>query len=104
MRWHPKLFGVCSSTSSLALVMELAEGGTVRDELDQALSQPPSIWGIFNFNGELPGWRKFEILSQIVLAMRMVHVKGALHCDLKPSNCMVLQVKSRSPIHFKISL
>ena len=86
-----KLFGVCTS-GGLALVMELADGGTLRDELDQALRHPACFLGIFKFGGELPGWRKFEILHQIVLAMRMIHAKGALHQDIKPSNCMV-QVK-----------
>ena len=95
---HPniiQLFGVCLPDNSL--VMEYADQGTVRDELNRAMKEPSVLQNVLppthrlHKVGQLSGWRKFEILHQVVLAMQAVHQKGALHQDIKPSNCMVVQ-------------
>jgi serine/threonine-protein kinase len=119
---HPniiQLFGVCISDTSLALLMEFAGGGTVRDELDRAIREPSSLITVggnpFFGNkatcvvrqGELPAWRKFEILDQLALAMRLVHSHGVVHQDIKPTNCMVLQVRriiSAKPCNIRTAL
>ena len=96
---HPniiQLFGICLSEKSL--VMEYADQGTVRDELKEAIKEPSSLQNILPLEkngpdelGQLAGWRKFEILHHVALAMQAVHQKGAVHQDIKPSNCMVVQ-------------
>ena len=119
---HPniiQLFGVCISERSLALLMEFAEKGTLRDELDREIKVPSGLQKILKavprrsarhnsdddvalvaapVLGELAAWRKFEILYQIALAMKTVHEMGALHQDIKPTNCMVVQVLNCSQL------
>lgn len=68
--------------------MEYAGEGTVRDELDKAVREPSSLQSRAEV-GELPAWRKFEILDQVAVAMSMVHDKGVKHQDIKPTNIFV---------------
>jgi serine/threonine protein kinase len=103
---HPniiQLFGVCISDSTLALLMEYADQGTLRNELDREMVEPSGLQKILgqsrfrdtpdkSIHGELAAWRKFEVLHQVVLAMNTVHRMCVIHQDLKPANCMVLQV------------
>jgi serine/threonine protein kinase len=87
--------------------MEYAGGGTVRDELDRSIRKRSSLYGMTAAShgnsdaqpsrvGELPGWRKFEILNQLAVAMYVVHSQGIIHADVKPTNCMVMQVRTHS--------
>jgi serine/threonine protein kinase len=103
---HPniiQLFGVCISDSTLALLMEYADQGTLRDELDRETREPSGFQKMLGkiqsednpdhvVRGELAAWRKFEVLHQVVLAMDTVHRMCVIHQDLKPQNCMVFQV------------
>jgi serine/threonine protein kinase len=106
---HPniiRLFHVCISASSLCLLMEYADKGTLRDELDRAIQESFGLQKMLRavqparvtddeqqvVVGELPAWRKFQVLHQLVLALRAVHQLGALHQDIKPSNCLIMQV------------
>ena len=111
---HPniiQLYHVYISDSTLALLMEYADKGTVRDELDRAIKAPSDLQSVLvpitddsrvscnKTVGQLPAWRKFEILNQVVLAMTAVHEKGVLHKDIKPTNVMV-QVLATTQIEF----
>ena len=103
---HPnivQLFGVCISDSTLALLMEYADEGTLRDELDREMRAPSGFQKILRqtqsggnpghvVHGESAAWRKFEVLHQVVLAMDTVHRMCVIHQDLKPSNCMIVKV------------
>jgi serine/threonine protein kinase len=103
---HPniiQLFGVCISDSTLALLMEYADQGTLRDELDREMRAPSGFQKILGqtqlgdstghvVHGELAAWRKFEVLHQVVLAMDTVHRMCVIHQDLKPPNCMIVKV------------
>jgi serine/threonine protein kinase len=103
---HPnivQLFGVCISDSTLALLMEYADEGTLRDELDREMRVPSGFQKILGqpqsggdaghiVHGELAAWRKFEVLHQVVLAMDTVHRMCVIHQDLKPPNCMIVKV------------
>jgi serine/threonine-protein kinase len=53
------------------LVMELLEGQTVGDLIKK---------------GPLPLWRALEIARQTLRVLAFSHIKGVVHCDLKPSN------------------
>ena len=53
------------------LVMELLEGKTL---------------GALIKEGPLPLWRALEIARQTLRVLAFSHIKGVVHCDLKPSN------------------
>ena len=53
------------------LVMELLEGQTLGDLIKK---------------GPLPLWRALEIARQTLRVLAFSHIKGVVHCDLKPSN------------------
>ena len=57
--------------------MELAERGTVRDELDR--------------NPGMSSWERFQILRDVVRAMSTIHSRGALHRDIKTTNLFVME-------------
>jgi serine/threonine protein kinase len=59
------------------LVMELVDGYTLRDELN---NQP---------NKKLPGNRVNYIISALVDALATVHAQGIYHLDLKPDNVLL---------------
>ena len=69
--------------------MEYADGGTVRDELNRAAMKQSGVQEVLVGSASLPGWRMFQILDHIVAALAVVHDKGAVHQDVKPSNCFV---------------
>ena len=57
------------------LVMELLEGKTLRDIIDE--------------EGALPPLRALSLLRQVVLALAYAHGLGIVHRDLKPANLIV---------------
>jgi serine/threonine protein kinase len=73
---HPGLFGVTTT-----IVTEFAENGSLASYLPSA------------GNGEtcrLPGETRIaRIIVGIVLAMRYIHSKGVIHCDLNPDNILL---------------
>ncbi len=71
---HPNVvpvtdFGVDQGVAFL--VMELLEGQTLGDLIKE---------------GPLPLWRALEIARQTLRVLAFSHLKGVVHCDLKPSN------------------
>jgi len=56
------------------LVMELLEGQTL---------------GALLKEGPLPLWRALDIARQTLRVLAFSHIKGVVHCDLKPSNVFV---------------
>jgi len=74
---HPNIasiFGLEESDDARALVMELVEGPTLAERLEQ---------------GALPFQEVLSIAVQIALALEAAHVKGIVHRDLKPQNVKV---------------
>ena len=80
---HPGIagiYGVEDAGDNLALIMELAEGGTLAERLDSA---------------PLPLDEALPIASQIAEAIEAAHDKGIIHRDLKPANVNVCRLKGK---------
>ncbi|HEU4724356.1 MAG TPA: serine/threonine-protein kinase, partial [Candidatus Eisenbacteria bacterium] len=74
---HPNvvsIFDVGSHEGTQFVVMELAEGRTLREHLT---------------DGPLPIGRALEIAMQCAEALDAAHAKGIVHRDLKPANLMI---------------
>ena len=74
---HPGIagiYGVEDAGDNLALIMELAEGGTLAERLDSA---------------PLPLDEALPLAKQIAEAIEAAHEKGIIHRDLKPANIKV---------------
>eukprot|EP00936_MAST-01D_sp_MAST-1D-sp1_P002565 g2565.t1 len=80
---HPNvvtLLGVCVEPGELAIVMEYAEKGTLRDRLDAHIHEP------------VPAWRRFHLLFGVLNGMRRLHAhtpRPIVHADLKSLNVLV---------------
>src|SRR5262249_23493859 len=75
---HPNIaaiFGVDESGGVDCLVLELVEGDTLAEQIQQ--------------RGALPVPRALECARQIVEALEAAHEKGIIHRDLKPANVKV---------------
>jgi serine/threonine-protein kinase len=57
------------------IVMELVEGGSLRDVLREA--------------GTVPPWRALELTSGVLDALACSHAAGIIHRDIKPANVML---------------
>jgi Tol biopolymer transport system component len=71
---HPhiaSIYGVEDSTDVKALVLELVEGPTLQDRLDE---------------GPIPPAEALAIARQIAEALEAAHERGIVHRDLKPAN------------------
>jgi serine/threonine-protein kinase len=74
---HPNIasiYGLEESNSARALVMELVEGPTLADRIQQ---------------GTIPIDEALQIARQIAEALEYAHERGIIHRDLKPSNVKV---------------
>ena len=74
---HPNvaaIFGVEESTDTLALVLELVDGPTLADRIEQ---------------GPLPLDEALPIAAQIADALESAHEQGVIHRDLKPANIKI---------------
>jgi len=74
---HPNIaaiHGIEESDGTRFLVLELAEGETLRDRLDK---------------GPLPVEETLETCQQIAEGLEAAHEKGIIHRDLKPGNVMI---------------
>jgi Tol biopolymer transport system component len=74
---HPNIaaiYGVERSGGMIALVLELVEGQTLAEQLEQ---------------GALPVEKAPDLGRQIALALEAAHEKGIIHRDLKPANVKV---------------
>ena len=74
---HPNIasvYGLEDSASSHALVMELVEGPTLADRIEQ---------------GPIPVEESLRIAKQICDALEYAHERGIVHRDLKPANVKV---------------
>ncbi len=79
---HPHIaaiYGLEQSGGSQFLVLELVEGGTLADRLEQAASGPDARKG-------LPLSEAVAIARQIADGLQAAHERGIIHRDLKPSN------------------
>lgn len=77
---HPNVVRVTNlfiENGTAYLVMDLIDGGTLRDELDE------------HPNRSLPEARVEAIVDQLVSALTAIHEKDVLHLDLKPDNILV---------------
>lgn len=75
---HPHsvyVFGTAEIDDVPVIAMELAEGGTLRDE--------------FKRRGPLPVRDAVDAILGIIDGLEAAHQKGVLHRDMKPSNCFV---------------
>ena len=78
---HPNIVSVTDfgidETCGYFLVMELLEGETLRQRLDER-ALPPRI--------------ACDILDQVASAVRYAHGRGVVHCDIKPDNVFLVRV------------
>jgi serine/threonine protein kinase len=78
---HPNLvllFGVCIERGQLSILMEFAELGTLREQLDKDLC--------------MPAWRRFQLLFGVVNGVRKLHAhtpSPIVHGDLKSLNVLI---------------
>ena len=84
---HPNIaiiHGLEETRDTSALVLELVEGPTLAELLEQAAADggPPSGSG-------LPIERVLSITTQIAAALEAAHAQGIIHRDLKPANIKV---------------
>lgn len=76
---HPNILSIFdfgTHDETVYAVMELLEGGTLRDKLDA---------------GPLPQRRATEIAIQIARGLAAAHEKGVIHRDLKPENVFLTE-------------
>ena len=85
---HPNIVGVydfgISAKDEPYLVMEYIDGPTLASLLDKHVS--------------LPVFRVMNICAQICAGLAEAHSKGIVHCDLKPSNVMILGVEPNEAV------
>ncbi len=75
---HPHsvyVFGTEEIDGVPVIAMELATGGTLRDELKR--------------RGNLPVREAVDVILGIIDGLEAAHAKGILHRDMKPTNCFV---------------
>jgi serine/threonine protein kinase len=70
-----RLFGVCLHPGMNCILMEHMQRGSLREVLDE--------------QADLPTWRVFTILRQVVAGMVCAHAHPILHRDLKASNILI---------------
>ena len=74
---HPNIasiYGIEESESTRAVVLELVEGPTLADRIEQ---------------GPIPLDEALPIAKQIAEALKAAHEAGVIHCDLQPANVKV---------------
>ena len=74
---HPNIAALRTAQridNQLVMVMELVEGVTLQDRLEQ---------------GRLPVPEALEYIAQVLSALSYAHARGVIHRDIKPANMMV---------------
>src|SRR5262245_9344072 len=75
---HPNIvyvFGTEDIEDVPVIVMELAQGGTLKD--------------LVAAEGPMPSTRAVDIMLQVIAGLEAASAAGVLHRDVKPSNCFV---------------
>ena len=92
---HPNIgtvFGLEDAEGTTALVLELIEGPTLADLIQQSASRRG-----------LPLAQALDVAAQIVDALEAAHERGIIHRDLKPSNVKLTKDGTAKVIDFGLA-
>ena len=73
----------------IAIVMELVQGGTLRDHLEATGPLPPEV--------------ALDVVRQVLVGLMKVHAVGIVHRDLKPENVLLVGVPGQDGFVAKVS-
>ena len=76
-----RVYGFILHRGSLAMVMEYANRGSLKQYMDKRSFQTNN-------------WLQYHILLQVALTIRFIHSQNILHRDLKPDNLLLVQDKT----------